>query len=80
MLLVQHTAFSYGQQPCLFAENSAPQTVPVTQTCLRTGGAGAGAPPLGKPQKLYVLWFPPLEGTISVIVGVPNSNNKQHER
>ena len=32
MLLLQHTAFSYGQQPLPLTENLAPQIVPVVQT------------------------------------------------
>ena len=40
MLLLQHTAFSYGQQPLPLTENLAPQTVPVVQTC---GGGGGGS-------------------------------------
>ena len=32
MLLLQHTAFLYGQQPSPLTENLAPQIVPVVQT------------------------------------------------
>jgi hypothetical protein len=42
MLLLQHTAFSYGQHPLPFTENLAPHTVPVVQTC-GDGGGGGGA-------------------------------------
>ena len=42
MLLLQHTAFSYGQHPLPFPENLAPHTVPVAQTCGCDGGGAGG--------------------------------------
>ena len=52
MLLLQHTAFSYGQHPLPLTENLLPHTVPVTQTC---GGEGEG--PGGGRGTALQFWF-----------------------